>query len=324
MLSRVASSLYWTGRYIERSDFLGRFLSINYFSSLDSPNSISQSRRFVLESMLYMWGADFDGPFEEDKILHHLGFDQSNPNSIINNVTRARQNAHGTRHLISEETWEAINKCYHFVNGYPVHVFIRTGLYDLTTKLNESCSIIREKIIRTLLHDEVWALIMLGIHTERAFQMVRLINTKMYDLRKISGEHSKGLDFAHEWATLLRCAEAYDMSKKHYRKIPNEIKTLEFLILNSKNPKSLISNINKIQRYIDQVSNKTNITPDMVEFKVGKLAAYFSYLTIDEIVEDITKFLVTTYDQLADIGNSFQAEYLFFTSGNGNEDQEEL
>ena len=313
MLSRVASSLYWTGRYVERSDFLGRFLSINYFSSLDSPNSISQSRRFVLESMLFMWGTDFSGSFEEDKILFHLGFDRDNPNSILSAVTNARQNAHGTRHLISSETWEAINKCYHFVNSYSANVFIQSGLYDLTTKLNESCSVIREKVVRTLLHDEVFALIMLGIHIERAFQMVRLINTKIHDIDKIMYDFSKGRpDMAHEWATLLRCAEAYDMSKKYYKRIPDKLKTIEFLVLNAQNPKSLISNINKTKEYIERISNKNRIGPGMVEFEIGKMAAHFNYLSMEEIAKNIPEFLEKTHDGLLSIGNQFEKEYLVF------------
>ena len=314
MLSRVANSLYWTGRYIERSDLLGRFLNINYFSSLDAPHSLSQSRQFVLESLLFMGGHEFKGPMEEEKILFHLGFDKDNPNSIISTITSARQNAHVTRHLLSTETWEAINKCYHFVNAYPVFVFVKTGLFDLTSKLNENCSIIREKIIRTLLHDEVWALLMLGIHIERAFQMVRMINTKASDVQRIENQYTHGQNAGHEWTTLLRCAEAYDMSKKYYKKIPDRLKTIEFLVLNSKNPKSLTSNIRKAKEYIERISNKSGISPGTVEFKIGKLVAYFDFLTIDEIAEDVPGFLSKAHEDLIDLGSTLESDYLLFSN----------
>ena len=313
MLSRVANSLYWTGRYIERTDFMGRFLKINYFSSLDAPNALSQSRKFVLETLLLMGGHNFEGPMEEEKILYHLGFDKENPNSLISTISSARQNAHVTRHLLSTETWEAINKTYHFINSYPVFVFVKTGLFDLTSKLNENCSIVREKIIRTLLHDEVWALLMLGISMERAIQMVRMINTKNWDVEKITSWEYEGDRLRHdEWATLLRCAEAYDMSKKHYKRIPDKLKTIEFLVLNAKNPKSVVSNINKVKHYISHISNKSQIQPGSVEFKIGKLVAYFSYLTIEEIAEDVPGFLAVTQDKLNDLGATFASDYLLF------------
>ena len=56
MLARVANNLFWMGRYIERSEHIARYLNVNYFSSLDAPNELSQSRQFVLQSMLFMVG----------------------------------------------------------------------------------------------------------------------------------------------------------------------------------------------------------------------------------------------------------------------------
>ncbi|MEO0338853.1 MAG: alpha-E domain-containing protein, partial [Bacteroidota bacterium] len=231
---------------------------------------------------------------------------------IINTVTQARVNAHGTRHLLSAEVWEAINKFYHFVNNYSQEVFVTTGLFDLTTKLNELSSIIREKILRTLLHDEVWALLMLGIHLERAFQMIRLINTKLYDIEKIKLQLPHDGNLVYEWATLLRCAETYDMSKKFYRKVPNSQQTLEFLLLNRSNPKSLISNIEKVNSYVGRISDKKGIEPEMIEFKIGKLLSTLTYLTMDEIEEDRTAFILDSFDQLNGIGASFEKDYLFF------------
>ena len=229
MLSRVANSLYWAGRYVERSDHLARYLNVNYFSSLDAPNQMAQSRQFVLESILFMGGHPIDASLNENEILYKVGFDRKNPQSILNCVVKTRTNAQRTRHLLSVEVWEAINKYYHFINTYSVEVFVTTGLYDLTMTLSEYVSIIREKVTRTLLHDEVWALLMLGIHIERAFQIVSLLNTKLYDIQKIETQKPQTKDLTHEWATLLRCAEAYDMIKKaeqeragamEYRRIP--------------------------------------------------------------------------------------------------------
>ena len=56
MLARVADNLFWMGRYIERAEHTARFLNVNYFSSLDAPNTTSQSRDFVLRSMLSLVG----------------------------------------------------------------------------------------------------------------------------------------------------------------------------------------------------------------------------------------------------------------------------
>lgn len=311
MLSRVANSLYWAGRYVERCDHTSSFINIHYFASLDTPNKLAQEDEFVLESLLFIAGDDYQGKLTEEEVLHHIGFDRKNPMSIINTATQARVNAHGTRHLISTECWEAFNKFYHLVNSYDPKVFITTGLYDLTTKLNGACSIIREKIIRTLMHDEVWALLMIGIHLERAFQIIRLLNTKLYDVGKIQAQNPGLNDLTYEWATLLRCAEVYDMSKKHYRKIPNQNQAIEFLILNTKNPKSLISNIEKLHSYIQRLSDKSTLIPGSIEFIIGKFHSYLTYLTIEEIESDTTAFVLNAFEELNKVGAAFEKDYLF-------------
>ncbi len=322
MLARVANSLYWAGRYIERSDHLARYLNVNYFSSLDAPNQMARSRKFVLESILFMGGHQFHQVYDESKILYQVGFDRDNPQSILSCIVMGRQNAQKTRHLLSTEVWEAINKYYHFINSYSVDLFVTTGLYDLTTKSGEYVSIIREKIIRTLLRDEVWALLMLGIHIERAFQTVSLLNTKLYDIQKIIGQNPEANDLSHEWATLLRCAEVFDMSKKHHRRLPDKWSTIEFLVLNTFNPKSLINNVEKVQNYIERIGNKQTYTEEMVEFKVGKLAAFFQYLTLSEIKADLPGFLEKVYQDLNEVGKSFEENYLFFKSSSGTHDQQ--
>ena len=312
MLARVANSLYWAGRYIERSDHTSRFLNVNYFSSLDAPNIISKSRNFVLESLLFLAGHEYEDELIEEKVIYHIGLDQNNPNSVISNVINGRQNAHKTRHLLSTEVWESINKLYHFINNYSQDVFLKTGLFDLTSKVSEMCSIIREKVVRTLLHDEVWCMLMLGIHIERALQIVRLMRTKFTDIEKIKIQNPGIKDLSYELATLLRCAESFDMSKKHYKGMPNGPKTIEFLVLNKKNPKSLIKNIEKINDYVIRIGQKQTFNYNNVEFKIGKLAANFKFLTMEDLNGDFFKFLDEYAERLVQISNAFEEEYLNF------------
>lgn len=321
MLSRVGNSLYWAGRYLERSDHTARYLNVNYFSSLDAPNIVSQSREFVMESILFMVEGEFETGINEEEALFRVGLDRDNSQSLISTVANARQNAHGTRHLLSPELWEAINKYYHFVQNYPPEVFVKTGLYDMTTKMNEMCSIIREKIIRTLLRDEVWALLMLGVFMERALQTVRMINAKLYDVNKITRQNPEISDLTYEWATLLKCAEAFDMSKKHYKRMPDMASTIAFLVLNEKNPKSVISSLKKVREYIYRISNKRTYVPGSVEFRAGKLLAHFQFYTYEDIRSDLIGFLGKTQRDLYEVAEFFERDYLFL--GRNSEDQQQ-
>ncbi len=179
------------GRYIERSEHIARYLNVNYFSSLDAPNQLSQSRQFVLRSMLFMVGdpaKEESAQLDEEKVLYQIGLDVDFPFSIINNVKYARENANSARDLISTELYEAINKFYHFVLNYNAETFMKSGLHDFTTNVAEMTAVLRGKIRGTLLHDEIYSIIMMGVNIERATQIIRMINAKYNDAQQSGGK----------------------------------------------------------------------------------------------------------------------------------------
>ena len=192
MLSRVANNLFWMGRYIERSEHIARYLNVNYFSSLDAPNQLSQSRQFVLRSMLFMVGdpvTDTGEEVDEEEVLYKIGLDNDYPFSIINNVKYARENANSARDLISTELYESINKFYHFVLNYDSNAYVKNGLHDFTVHVAEMTAILRGKMRGTLLHDEIYAIIMMGVNIERATQIIRIINAKHHDALEAQGSY---------------------------------------------------------------------------------------------------------------------------------------
>ncbi len=312
MLSRVANNLYWMGRYIERAEHYARYSKEIYFSSLDAPILKTYDRAFVLESMLYMTGIfDMKEVIEKD-VLFKIGLDPKNPNSIISNITLARENARGARNVISTDLWEAINKYYHLVNSYPVETYISTGFYDLTQNVLDQTSLVREKIAGTLLHDEEWAIIMVGMYIERVIQIIRIINSKLHDIYKIEQGGHPVTEMSFEWTTMLRCAEAFDMNRKYYRSIPNREQVLEFLILNPHCPRSINYSLAGINKYFDRISPNEIQHPDSISFKIGKLCSKYKYLTFDDYKDDVYGLLNSTQDQITEIGLELEKKYLSF------------
>ena len=244
MLARVANNLFWMGRYIERSVHVARYLNVNYFSSLDAPNELSQSRQFVLRSMLFMASDPVTDPniqLDEGQVLFDIALNKDKPDSIINYLQYARENANSARDLISTELYESLNKFYHYTLNYPPEKFMKSGLYEFTVHVAESTSILRAKVRGTLLHDDVYSIIMLGINIERATQIIRIINAKYNDANLAGGSYGDQLKNSYEWTTLLKCAESYDMMRRYYKKAPRSLTTLEFLILNPNCPRSIMN-----------------------------------------------------------------------------------
>ncbi|MCM5663588.1 alpha-E domain-containing protein [Galbibacter mesophilus] len=311
MLARVANNLFWMGRYIERSEHTARYLNVNYFSSLDAPNEVSQSRQFVLRSMLNMVGDPVSNPnthLDEKEVLHNISLNQNNYYSIIASVKHARENANSARDLISTELYEAINKSYHFVLNYPSDFLTEKGLYDFTVNINEMMAVLKTKIKGTLLQDEIYAIIMMGVTLERAIQIIRIINAKYDDALEAKDEHS-AVTNSFEWITLLKCAESYDMMRRHYKKTPNNINTLEFLILNPNCPRSVMNSLNELYHHIQLLDQNKYHNKDSTSFLVGKIRAEYEFKVIEEISDQLKDFVENILNQLISISTKMENEY---------------
>jgi uncharacterized alpha-E superfamily protein len=315
MLSRIANSLFWMGRYIERSEHLARYTKVHYFSALDAPQA--QNKEALLTSILKNAGLDYlyfkDFPnVTEQTVIFYVALDLKNPYSIIANINFARENARGARDSITTELWEAINKYYHFANDIAFQSFEPEMTYDLMQKMIDHCSIIKGLIDNTMVHDDAWHLLCLGIHLERAIQISNIIRSKTDDIANVeNSELNKSIQNYH-WPILLKCAESFDMCNRYYKASPSKENALEFLILNQKFPKSISYCLTKAYEHLQQiVSFKKQDPKDKFIFNVGKLLYKFKYLTIEEILEkDINAFLTENINIIFKTAGDFEKEYL--------------
>lgn len=312
MLARVASNLFWVGRYLERSEHIARYMNVNYFSSLDAPSDLSQSRQFVLRSMLFV--ADEEElkegkELDEKKVLFDIGLNPEKQFSILSSIRNAQQNANGARDLISTELYESINTLNRQVKNYDKERFIKDGLFDFTTILTANVASLRTKIRATLLHDEVYAIIMLGIYIERANQVIRIINSKYNDalLEKLNSGTS--VTTSYEWTTLLKCVQTYEMMRRYYRKIPTSHTVLDFLILNPVCPRSIMNSLNNIQHYIGFLSKEEIIHKDSAAFLIGKLKYEHQYTTIEDVQGDLKGFIEKLVYDLSLVGEKMDNDY---------------
>lgn len=311
MLSRVANSLYWMGRYLERTEHLARYLNVQYFSTLDAP--MSQKKHFVLKSIMNMVGVPEEentDELEEEEVLFKVALDQENTYSLIASVTQGRENARGIRSVISTELWESINKYYHFVHNYPVDVYKTRGLYDFCINAIQHCAVIRANVDNTLIHDNVHAMILLGIHLERAAQITRILSSKLYDIFSITeGESNLPLE-SYQWTITLKALEAFDMSHRFYTFSPNQQSICEFLIMNKDFPRSIAFNIDKVQDFLNYISRKNDYDPDSLGFYLGRMAGYYKYLMYEDISSDLQGFLTQTLENIYHMHTLLMKEYL--------------
>lgn len=309
MLARIANSLYWMGRYVERTEHLARYVKDQYFSTLDAP--MIEDKQFNLRSIMNMAGIRQENgkPIIEEEMLIKIAFDSDNPLSLKNSVINARENARGGRNVISTDLWEAVNKYYHFLNSYPVDYYKTRGLYDLTINCINYTSIFRSMADSTLIHDEVWAWIRLGIHMERAAQIARILSCKFFDIFKLTQETKNEVIINHQYALTLSVLEGLSNSRRFYKKEPNRKRTFEFLVQNDEFPRSISFNIQQVGYFLHKIKKDKKRPSPALEFKMGKTTSFYRYLLYDDIKEEIEAFSSQTLKEIYEVHDLIDKQY---------------
>ena len=131
VLSRIAESLFWIGRYVERAEDTARILDVHIHHLLEAPaSSETETCQALLDIMgvsrsTALPGAD-PAPSEPRRRRRRsrrppghraAGLHEDNPSSIVSSLTAARANARGVSEAISSEMWEALNATYNSLPG---------------------------------------------------------------------------------------------------------------------------------------------------------------------------------------------------------------
>ncbi|MFC6998004.1 alpha-E domain-containing protein [Rufibacter roseus] len=314
MLSRIGNSLFWMGRYIERAEHFARYTRVQYVSSVDAP--LGQSREFVLESILDMTGSKEDyqnahQQVEDNKVINFISVSEDNPFSLLSYIGRIRENARGARDNISIELWEAINRFYHKVNGSLSGELPAQEIEFFARRIEENSYITKGYIENTLLHNDVWMLISLGVHLERAIQVIRILQTKMNDIERLGEMKKESALENYQWTTTLESTEGFDMYMRCHRTSPTRKHVLDFLLFDTQFPKSVAYSMERVRECIQGIAFQQEETrKESIEFIAGKLACRFQYLTIEEVEERTESFLKKTLDNIYELAQKLDLKYL--------------
>jgi uncharacterized alpha-E superfamily protein len=285
MLSRVADSLYWMSRYVERAENVARFIDVNTWLSLDLPAGYQEQWAPLINTT----GDDalFAKYYKEPSktnVIHFLTFDTRNPNSILACVTAARENARVVRQYITLEMWEQINRFYLAVqNGARSAARgFETGV-DFFSDVQTSCHLFLGTLYATMSHNEGWQFCRLGRLIERADKTSRILDTKYYLL--LPSVETVGTPYDDiMWAAVLRSTSAFEMYRKRFQQIsPDRI--VEFLALDREFPRAIHYCIVNAERCLHAISGTPDRTfANAAEQQLGRLSAELNYVQVREII----------------------------------------
>ncbi len=239
LLSRVADSVYWMGRYIERAENVARFVDVNLHLMLGGADSdISQQWQPIIETSGD--SAKFEKRYGEatrEKAIEFLTFDAENPNSILSCLRAARENARTVRDTISSEMWEQANKMYLMIMDEGARDRAAHSAHDLFAAIKLGSHLFQGITDSTMSHNEAWNFIRLGRMLERADKTSRMIDVKYFLLLPKVEDVGTSIDDV-QWSAVLRSVSAFEMYRKRFGRIqPDRI--AEFLLLDGEFPRSV-------------------------------------------------------------------------------------
>ena len=313
MLSRIGNSLFWMGRYIERTEHIARYTKVQYVSSVDVP--LGQNRDLVLESILDMAGTrrqytQTQQQLVEDEVISYITISDTNPFSLIGYIGMIRENARGARDRLSIELWEGINSFYHKTNHYTQADLHNEGVEAFARKIEEQSYVIKGFIDNTLLRNEEWRLISLGIYVERAIQVCQILQTKIRDIEKIDSLKLKGALENYHWTTILESTESFDMYMRCQKTPPNRHNVLHFLLFDMDFPKSVAFSLAHVETCIRGITFQEESKKNSLDFMAGKLSCRSKYNTIEEVEKTASEFLKNTLNSIYELSHLLDVKYL--------------
>ena len=311
MLSRVADSIYWLNRYVERAENIARFINTNLNLILDSPPGIAQQwEPLVLTTGDLRLFQQRYGNATSENVIKFLTFDSEYPNSILSCLRVARENARSIREVISSEMWEQINAFYFMVLD-AAEGQARFEPQDFFTEVKMASHLFAGVMDATMTHNEGWHFGQIGRFLERADKTARILDVKYFLLLPSIKDVGSTLDEL-QWMTLLRSASAYEMYRKRQHRInPSDI--ADFLILDREFPRSIRFCLMQAERCLHEITGTPpNTWSNLAERSLGRLRSELDYLIIDDITQrGLHEFLEQLLEQINVVGkNIFET---FFT-----------
>lgn len=249
ILSRVADSIYWLNRYVERVENYARLIETYQQLSLENAEVTDPLWLALIESTADTQG--FNETYSEitqSHVIEYLTFNRKNPNSIISCLYLAKENARSIREKISKDMWEAINELYNEVAARTANQPL--ALSDTATSaffrdIRRSCHAFYGISDGTLNHDETYYFALLGRAIERADKTTRILDLQSYMLTaETQVQFGEGQIFLG--LALLKATSAHEMFNQAYSKITVE-NILEFLLLSRSFPRAIIASLLQIE-----------------------------------------------------------------------------
>ena len=277
MLSRIAESLFWIGRYLERADDTARILDVHLQMLLEDPFIDEQSACIALLSVMGVGegvAAQEGVAVDRNTVLDRLAYDRTNSSSIVGSLAAARENARRARETVSSQMWEYINTTWIGINPARRRATTPHQFFQWVT---ERATLVAGIADSTMSRDDAWRFLVLGRSIERADMTARLVATS-----EIRGQ-------TPAWTTLLRSCGAYESYVRTYRGVASDERAAEFLLLDRLFPRSVRHALQQAEECLEELAPTAERAGvrDRARRNLGRARTGLEYRRLEEVLGDL-------------------------------------
>ncbi len=311
MLSRVAESIYWMARYVERAENLARFIDVTLNVILDQPQSTDQQwEPLVLTTGDEEFFQEHYGEPTGENVTRFLTFDREYPNSILSSLSVARENARTVREAISSEVWEQLNEFYLFVKNAASRGQISgPAQLEFYQEVKQHSHLFSGILDATLPRGKGWHFANLGRLLERADKSSRILDVKYFTLLPHAHDVGTTIDDL-QWSAVLRSVSAFEAFRKRYHTITLH-RVVDFLVLDVSFPRAISYCVNWADDSLHQIAGSPLGTyRNPPEQQLGRLKSELVYADVDTIInQGLHEFIDRLQMQLNDVGGAIHETF---------------
>lgn len=324
MLSRVANSIYWMCRYIERAENVARFISVNLNLLLDMPTEEGKHwKPLVMTTGDHELFEKKEAQYSQEAVIRFLTFDRDYPNSIVRCLAAARENGRSIREIISSEMWEHLNNFYlELSTGHSLNMALEDP-HRFFKIIQMRSHLFTGLMDCTMSHGEAWNFARIGMMMERADKTSRILDVKYFMLLPQANLVNAPIDHI-QWMAVLKSASAFEMfRKKHHHITPHKV--AEFLIFDSQFPRSIRHCISKASICLHRITGTPpGAAMNLAEKRLGRIQADLEYTDIHEVIETgLHEYLDAMQSRINEVGAAIGETFFNITPRHRDEKSEQ-
>lgn len=279
MLSRVADSLYWMSRYLERAEHATRLLAVKIESTVEQSREeagVAWMRVGAALSAEDMLPGVPDGFATTEK----LAFGRSNPSSLYSSLSFARDNARQVREQLSTEVWQYLNRLYLRLSPVAAEAIWHSQPARFFREVLEDFYTLNGVTYTTLSHTEGWYFLEIGRYIERAQLIIRLLDLHFGAAKSLVADKPNYFD----WIVLLKFCNAFEPYCKAYTAIIDPERIANFLLFDEEFPHSVRFAVDRVCDALGEVA--PGAPPGRratVERLAGRLKAAIDFTRMEEL-----------------------------------------